>query len=116
MMAINKSILCFWHQFNFSLSFRKIVKALINKGHHQIHGSLKPSVHVQKFFPRPGKKRNRLNEKIDVDPNEQVDHDVVSNSFKTILLYRSEVYKPRSYLYIILLITKIVINFFILLG
>ena len=51
---------------------------LINKGQHPIFGSSKPSIHVQKFFPRPGKKRNRLNEKIDVDPNEKVDHDVVS--------------------------------------
>ena len=56
------------------------MKTLINKGQHPIFGSSKPSIHVQKFFPRPGKKRNRLNEKIDVDPNEKVDHDLVSNT------------------------------------
>ena len=54
------------------------MKALIQKGQHPIFGSSRKSLHVQKFFPRPGKKRNRLNEKIEVDPSEKVDHDSVS--------------------------------------
>ena len=54
------------------------MKALIQKGQHPIFGSSRKSVHVQKFFPRPGKKTNRVNEKIEVDPSEKVDHDSVS--------------------------------------
>ena len=61
------------------------MKTLINQGQHPIFGSSKQIVHVQKFFPRPGKKRNRLNEKIDVDPNEKVDHDVVSINVRDLL-------------------------------
>ena len=72
-----------FHQNTFS-SYRKIVKSLINKGHHPIFGSSKPSIQVQKFFPRPGKKMKRLNEKIDVDPNERVDHDFVSTTVRNL--------------------------------
>ena len=60
------------------------MKALIQKGQHPIFGSSRKSVHVQKFFPRPGKKRNRLNEQIEVDPSEKVDHDSVSKIIRNL--------------------------------
>ena len=61
--------------------FRKTFKTVINKGQHPILGSSKPCISVKKFIPRPGTKTNRMNEKIDVDPNEKVDHDFVSITF-----------------------------------
>ena len=69
--------------------FRKTFKTVINKGQHPILGSSKPGINVKKFIPRPGTKTNRMNEKIDVDPNEKVDHNVVS-----IILFLSDLIVP----------------------
>ena len=69
----------------YKYNVRKTVKTVLDKGSHPIGptlGSSRTNIPVKKFFPRPGKKRNRLNEKIEVDPNEKVDHDSVSMTIR----------------------------------
>ena len=41
-------------------------------------GSDHPAIRVQIFHPRPGKKRDRMNENIEIEPNEIVDDVEVS--------------------------------------
>ena len=45
---------------------------------HPIFGSSTQGVFVQKFVPMPEKKGDRLNKKIEINPNEKVGHDRVS--------------------------------------
>ena len=57
---------------------RNTVKEIIKQQLHPILGSGHPAIKVQIFHPRPGKKRDRMNEKIEIEPNEKVDDVEVS--------------------------------------
>ena len=57
---------------------RNTVKEIIKQQLHPILGSDHPAIKVQIFHPRPGKKRDRMNEKIEIEPNEKVDDVEVS--------------------------------------
>ena len=57
---------------------RNTVKEIIKQQPHPIMGSDHPAIRVQIFHPRPGKKRDRMNENIEIEPNEIVDDVEVS--------------------------------------
>ena len=57
---------------------RNTVKEIIKQQPHPILGGDHPAIRVQIFHPRPGKKRDRMNENIEIEPSEIVDDVEVS--------------------------------------
>ena len=57
---------------------RKTVHTICQQNPHPIFGNDNAQIKAQVFQPKPGKKRNRMNQKIPIHPNEKLDHDAVS--------------------------------------
>ena len=60
--------------------YRKTVHTICQQNPHPILGPDNTHVKVHKFRPKPGRKTKQMNQKIEITPNEKLDHDEVCNN------------------------------------